>query len=165
MVSKDAVFVPSFTFAATAEVLPGVGATPVFVDIDLNTCNLGLDSFRRAIEHSKKRGLRPAALTPADLFGLPANYPKLQAVANEEGIVLIGDSAQGWGGSIEGRKTGRFVHVNTRSFFSAKPLGCYGDGGAIFTDDQDLASLLKGLRLHGKGKEKYDNVRIGVNSR
>jgi len=161
----DAVFVPSFTFAATAEVVPCMGATPVFVDIDPATYNMDAASLRRAIAHARELNLRPAAVIPVDLFGLPADYPALQAIADEENIVLISDSAQGWGGTINGRMTGTFGRVTTTSFFPAKPLGCYGDGGAIFTDDADLAAHLDSLRVHGKGIEKYDNVRIGMNSR
>jgi len=161
----DAVFVPSFTFAATAEVVPCMGATPVLVDIDPVTYNIDAASLRRAIAHAKYLGLRPAAVIPVDLFGLPADYPALQEIADYEGMFLIGDSAQGWGGTINGRMTGTFGHVTTTSFFPAKPLGCYGDGGAIFTEDAELASHLDSLRVHGKGTEKYENVRIGMNSR
>ena len=161
----DAVFVPSFTFAATAEVVPCMGATPVFVDIDPATYNMDPESLRRAIAHAREIGLRPAAVIPVDLFGLPADYPAIEAIAGAEGLVLIGDSAQGFGGQINGRMTGTFGRATTTSFFPAKPLGCYGDGGAIFTDDKDLAALLDSLRVHGKGTEKYDNVRIGMNSR
>jgi dTDP-4-amino-4,6-dideoxygalactose transaminase len=161
----DAVFVPAFTFAATAEVVPCMGSTPVFVDIDPTTYNMDVTSLRRAIAHAKTLGLRPAAVIPVDLFGLPADYPEIEVVAMEEGLVLIGDSAQGWGGTINNRMTGSFGRATTTSFFPAKPLGCYGDGGAIFTDDADLATHLESLRVHGKGKEKYDNVRIGMNSR
>lgn len=161
----DAVFVPSFTFAATAEVVPCIGSTPVFVDIDPATYNMDAESLGRAVTHAKTLGLRPAAVIPVDLFGLPANYPALEAIAEQEGLALIGDSAQGWGGTINGRMTGSFGCASTTSFFPAKPLGCYGDGGAIFTDDADLAAVLDSLRVHGKGSEKYDNVRIGMNSR
>jgi dTDP-4-amino-4,6-dideoxygalactose transaminase len=142
-----------------------MGATPVFVDIDPTTYNMDSGSLRRAIAHAKELDLRPAAVIPVDLFGLPADYPAFQAIADEEGLVLIGDSAQGWGGTINDRMTGTFGRVTTTSFFPAKPLGCYGDGGAIFTDDADLAAHLDSLRVHGKGTEKYDNVRIGMNSR
>jgi len=161
----DAIFVPSFTFAATAEVVPCVSATPVFVDIDPATYNMDADSLRRSIRHSRELGLRPAAVIAVDLFGLPADYPALQKVADDECIVLICDSAQGWGGMIDGSMTGTFGRVTTTSFFPAKPLGCYGDGGAIFTDDADFATHLQSLRVHGMGSEKYDNVRIGMNSR
>jgi len=161
----DAVFVPSFTFAATAEVVPCMGATPVFVDIDPATYTMQADSLRRAVAHAKTLGLRPAAVIAVDLFGLPADYAALQAVADAEGLVMMADSAQGWGGLIDGQMTGTFGKLTTTSFFPAKPLGCYGDGGAIFTDDAALAAVLDSLRVHGKGSDKYDNTRIGMNSR
>ncbi|MCE0506574.1 DegT/DnrJ/EryC1/StrS family aminotransferase [Roseivivax sp. GX 12232] len=161
----DAVFVPSFTFAATAEVVPCMGATPVFVDIDPTTYNMDPASLDRAIAHARELGLRPAVVVPVDLFGLPADYPALQAIANDEGLSLIGDSAQGFGGMINAQMTGTFADITTTSFFPAKPLGCYGDGGALFTDDAETAALLDSLRIHGKSTEKYDNVRIGMNSR
>jgi dTDP-4-amino-4,6-dideoxygalactose transaminase len=122
-------------------------------------------SLRRAIDHAKTLGLRPAAVIPVDLFGLPADYVALQSIVDQECMFMICDSAQGWGGTIEGKMTGTFGHISTTSFFPAKPLGCYGDGGAIFTDDAALAATLDSLRVHGKGVEKYDNVRIGMNSR
>lgn len=161
----DAVLVPSFTFAATAEVVPGTGAVPVFVDVDLATYNMCPNSLSRAIEHARDLGLRPAVIIPVDLFGLPADYPEVSRIAEAASAVVIGDSAQGFGGSIKGQMTGTFGKITTTSFFPAKPLGCYGDGGALFTDDADLAVLLDSLRVHGKGAEKYDNVRIGRNSR
>jgi len=161
----DAVLVPSFTFAATAEVVPGLGATPVFVDIDPATYTMAPQSLSRAIAHAREIGLNPAAVIPVDLFGLPANYPAILDIAESEGLVVIGDSAQGFGGRIGNRMTGTFGAITTTSFFPAKPLGCYGDGGALFTDDDDLAAILDSLRVHGKGSEKYDNVRIGMNSR
>ena len=165
----DAVFVPAFTFASTAEVVPMLGAVPVLTDIDPRTFNMDPASLERAIAAAKKDGLRPAAIIPVDLFGLPADYPAIRAIAEAEGAKIIADSAQGFGGEIAGengaRMTGTFGDVTTTSFFPAKPLGCYGDGGALFTDDDGLAALLDSLRVHGKGSEKYDNVRIGVNSR
>ena len=161
----DAVFIPSFTFAATAEVVPCMGATPVFVDIDPTTYTMDPASLERSITHSKALGLRPAAVVPVDLFGLPADYAKIEFIAQMHGLTVICDSAQGWGGTIGERMTGTFGHITTTSFFPAKPLGCYGDGGAIFTDDAEMAALLDSLRVHGKGEEKYDNVRIGMNSR
>jgi len=161
----DAVLVPSFTFAATAEVVPGLGATPVFVDIDPATYTMAPQSLSRAIAHAREIGLNPAAVIPVDLFGLPANYPAILDIAESEGLVVIGDSAQGFGARIGNRMTGTFGAITTTSFFPAKPLGCYGDGGALFTDDDDLAAILDSLRVHGKGSEKYDNVRIGMNSR
>ena len=161
----DAVFVPSFTFAATAEVVPFVGATPVFVDSHDDTFNLDVASLKRAVAEARARGLRPRVVIPVDLFGLPADMPAIEAAAAEEGLEIICDSAQGFGGTIDGRMTGTFGRVTTTSFFPAKPLGCYGDGGALLTDDGDLAKLLDSLRVHGKGSDKYDNVRIGTNSR
>jgi dTDP-4-amino-4,6-dideoxygalactose transaminase len=161
----DAVFVPSFTFAATAEVIPSLVATPVFVDIDPTTYNMDPASLKRAIDHAKTLGLKPAVVIPVDLFGLPANYPAITEIVAHEGLRMIGDSAQGFGGLVNGQMTGSFGDITTTSFFPAKPLGCYGDGGALFTDDNDLAKLLDSLRIHGKGSEKYDNVRIGMNSR
>lgn len=161
----DAVFVPSFTFAATAEVVPGLGATPFFVDIDTRTYNMAPESLSSSILRARKLGLKPAVVIPVDLFGLPADYPAIQKIADEEGLAIIGDSAQGFGGSIDNQMTGTFGRITTTSFFPAKPLGCYGDGGALFTDDDSLYILLDSLRVHGKGREKYDNVRIGMNSR
>ena len=161
----DAVFVPSFTFAATAEIVPCMGATPVFVEVDPVSFNMDPDSLSRAIAHAKELGLRPAVVIPVDLFGLPADYDAITAIAEAEGLKMIGDSAQGFGGVYRGKTTGSFGDLATTSFFPAKPLGCYGDGGAMFTDDDDLAELLISLRFHGKGDYKYNNVRIGMNSR
>lgn len=161
----DAVFVPSFTFAATAEVVPGTGATPVFVEVDPVSFNMDPESLTRTIAHAKDLGLTPSVVIPVDLFGLPADYDALTAIAKAEGLKMIGDSAQGFGGVYRGRTTGSFGDITTTSFFPAKPLGCYGDGGALFTDDDDLAELLISLRFHGKGDYKYNNVRIGMNSR
>lgn len=161
----DAVFVPSFTFASTIEVVPHLGATPFLVDIDLKTFNMCPQSLQRSVEAAKKAGLRPAIVIPVDLFGLPADYRVIAQLALDHDMKIIGDSAQGFGGTIDGKMTGTFADITTTSFFPAKPLGCYGDGGAMFTDNDDLAVLLDSLRVHGKGTEKYDNVRIGVNSR
>lgn len=161
----DAVFVPSFTFAATAEVVPLVGATPVFVDCRPDTFNMDAESLKRAIVHARSLGLKPACVIPVDLFGLPADYDVLLAIAREEGLRVIGDSAQGFGGMYKGRMTGSICEITTTSFFPAKPLGCYGDGGAIFTNDDELAALLDSLRIHGKGSHKYYNERVGLNSR
>ena len=161
----DAVLVPTFTFAATAEVVPFVGATPVFVDSDESTFNMDPASLQRAIGEARAKGLNPRAVIPVDLFGLPADMPAIEKIADREGLDVICDSAQGFGGTIDGRKTGSFGRITTTSFFPAKPLGCYGDGGAVFTDDDDLAKMLDSLRVHGKGSDKYDNVRVGMNSR
>lgn len=161
----DAVFVPAFTFAATAEVVPLVGATPVFVDIDPTFFTMAPTSLERAIEHARRLGLRPSAVIPVDLFGLPADYDRLSVIAKANDLSLIADSAQGWGATYHGEKTGGFGTATTTSFFPAKPLGCYGDGGAVFTDDPELATHLRSLRAHGKGQDKYDSIRIGMNSR
>lgn len=162
---KDAVFVPSFTFAATAEVVPGLGAVPYFVDIDADTYNMDVASLKRCIAAAKSKGLKPRVVIPVDLFGLPADFDAIQPIADEEGMAIVCDTAQGFGGKINGRMTGSFGTIATTSFFPAKPLGCYGDGGAIFTNDDELASLLDSYRIHGKGSDKYDNIRIGMNSR
>ena len=161
----DAVFVPSFTFAATAEVAPLVGATPVFVDVLPDTFNMDPQSLIRAIAHARELGLNPACVIPVDLFGLPADYNTLIAIAREHSLKVIGDSAQGWGGVYHDRVTGSLCDISTTSFFPAKPLGCYGDGGALFTDDDELAMLIDSYRVHGKGSHKYYNERIGINSR
>jgi dTDP-4-amino-4,6-dideoxygalactose transaminase len=161
----DAVFCPSFTFAATAEIVPHVGATPVFVDVDPSTFNICAESLKRAIVHARELGLRPAGVIPVDLFGLAADYDVIEMIARETGMWIIGDSAQGFGANYHGRITGSIGDIATTSFFPAKPLGCYGDGGAVFTNNDELAALIGSLRVHGKGTDKYDNVRIGVNSR
>ncbi|MEP5152715.1 DegT/DnrJ/EryC1/StrS aminotransferase family protein [Planktotalea sp.] len=163
--SGDAVFCPSFTFAATAEVVPCMGATPVFVEVDPVSFNMDPESLQRAIDHAKDIGLNPKVVIPVDLFGLPADYDAITKIVEAEGLKMIGDSAQGFGGTYRGKTTGSFGDLATTSFFPAKPLGCYGDGGALFTDDDDIAELLISLRFHGKGDYKYNNVRIGMNSR
>lgn len=161
----DAVFVPSFTFAATAEVVPFLNATPVFVDCLPDTFNMDPASLERAIAHAREEGLNPACVIPVDLFGLPADYDRILGIARENGLKVIGDSAQGFGGTYHGRMTGTLCDITTTSFFPAKPLGCYGDGGAVFTDDDELAALLDSFRIHGKGSHKYFNERVGMNSR
>lgn len=161
----DAVLVPSFTFAATAEVVALVNATPVFVDVLPDTFNMDPDSLRRGVEAAKAAGLRPACVIPVDLFGLPADYDALIAVARDNGLGVIGDSAQGFGAHYHGRVTGSLCDISTTSFFPAKPLGCYGDGGAVFTDSDELAELIVSLRNHGQGSHRYLNVRVGLNSR
>ena len=161
----DAVFVPSFTFAATAEVIPQLQATPVFVDVDERTFNMDANSLKQSIVWAKQQGLNPAVVIPVDMFGLPADYDTIQEIASENSMKIIGDSAQGFGGTYKGRTTGTLADITTTSFFPAKPLGCYGDGGALFTNDPEIADLLNSFRVHGKGKEKYDNVRLGMNSR
>ncbi len=162
----DAVFVPSFTFAATAEVVALVGATPVFVDILDDSFNIDPASLDAAISAVLAEGqLRPAAVIPVDLFGQPADYDLLQPIADAHGLRLLSDAAQSFGATLRGRRAGSFGDAASTSFFPAKPLGCYGDGGAIFTDDDDLVATLRSLRVHGQGSDKYDNVRIGMNGR
>lgn len=161
----DAVFVPSFTFAATAEVVAWVGATPVFVDSRADTFNIDPDNFEAAIDTAKKSGLNPVAVIPVDLFGQPADYDAIEAIAKANGLWIMADAAQSFGASYRGRKVGNIGDIATTSFFPAKPLGCYGDGGAVFTNDDDVAAVLKSLRVHGQGSDKYDNVRIGMNAR
>ncbi len=162
----DAVFCPTFTFFATAEAPAFFGATPVFVDSDRKTFNICPIDLEKRIEETLSDGkLTPKAIVAVDLFGLPANYPELERIAKKYGLKLIEDAAQGFGGSIDGKKAGSFGDIATTSFFPAKPLGCYGDGGAIFTNNDDLAELARSYRVHGKGTDKYDNIRIGMNSR
>lgn len=162
----DAIFVPDFTFFATAEVVALRGATPIFVDVDEDTFNMDYKDLENKIkEVVKENVLNPKAIIPVDLFGLPANYPEIEKIANKYNLRILEDGAQGFGGSINGKKACSFGDAATTSFFPAKPLGCYGDGGAIFTNNDELANLVKSLAVHGKGKDKYDNVRIGVNSR
>jgi len=161
----DAVICPAFTFCATAEVVVLVGATPVFADVDADTFNLSATSVQRAVATAKRHGLKPKALITVDLFGLPADYDALLAVAKAEGLFVLDDAAQGFGAAYKGRKLGTIAPATATSFFPAKPLGCYGDGGAILTDDAGLVEVLKSLRVHGQGADKYDNVRIGMTSR
>lgn len=162
----DAVFCPTFTFFATAETIAFENATPVFVDSDevtFNICPIDLEKRIKAVIADGK--LIPKAIIAVDLFGLPANYPEIEKIAKKYNLKLIEDAAQGFGGSINGKKAGSFGDIATTSFFPAKPLGCYGDGGAIFTNNDDYAELIRSYRVHGKGTDKYDNIRIGVNSR
>lgn len=161
----DAVFVPAFTFPSTPEVVALLGATPVFVDVDPDTFNLDPDSLGAAIAASREAGLTPAAVIAVDLYGLPADYDAISPLAASEGLRLIGDAAQSFGGSLDGQPVGTLSDVTATSFFPAKPLGCYGDGGAVLTDDDDLADVLRSLRVHGQGSSKYDVVRVGINGR
>jgi len=162
----DAVFVPDFTFFATAEVVSLEGATPVFVDVDADTFNIDPVSLENSIKKTiKEKKLKPRVITTVDLFGLPANYPEIRKIADKYNLLILEDGAQGFGGSINGKMACSFGDISTTSFFPAKPLGCYGDGGAVFTDNEEWASIIDSLRVHGKGSFKYDNVRIGVNSR
>lgn len=162
----DVVFVPDFTFFSSGEVVSLAGGTPVFVDVDKRTFNISAGSLEKAILKVKEEGkLRPVAVVAVDLFGLPADFEALRKVADKYDIKILEDGAQGFGGEINGKKACSFGDISTTSFFPAKPLGCYGDGGAVFTDDDDFAALADSIRVHGKGSMKYDNVRIGLNSR
>ncbi|MCL2099078.1 MAG: DegT/DnrJ/EryC1/StrS family aminotransferase [Oscillospiraceae bacterium] len=162
----DAVFVPAFTFMSTAEVVSLRGAAPVFTDIDINTFNMDSNSLEEAVQNVIKQGrLTPRAVIPVDLFGLPADYEKILPVAKKYNLLVLEDAAQGFGGAVNGKKACSFGEVSALSFFPSKPLGCYGDGGAVFTDDEEIYSILVSIRVHGKGTDKYDNVRVGLNSR
>jgi len=163
----DAVFTTPFTFISTAEVITLLGATPVFVDIDKSTYNIDPAAFEAALEcySGPDSPLKPRGVIPVDLFGLAADYNPIEAIAKKHGMFVLEDAAQGFGAVYDGRRAGSFGDVATTSFFPAKPLGCYGDGGAIFCDDDELAEKLKSIRVHGKGSHKYDNVRIGLNGR
>jgi dTDP-4-amino-4,6-dideoxygalactose transaminase len=161
----DAVLCPSFTFAATAEVVALVGATPLFVDVLPNTFNMDPASLRLGIERARQLKLRPVGVIPVDLFGQPADYDEIEAICREQGLWMLSDAAQSFGANYRGRKVGTIGLATATSFFPAKPLGCYGDGGAIFTDDPALAEVLRSLRVHGQGQDRYDNVRIGMNGR
>ena len=162
----DAVFVPDFTFFSTGEIVSFRGATPIFVDVDPITFNMDPLKLEKAIQLTIDEGkLKPRVIIPVDLFGLPADYEAIEAIAIKYNLLILEDAAQGFGGSINGKMACSFGDVATTSFFPAKPLGCYGDGGAIFTNDDELANLLESYRVHGKGETKYDNVRVGVNSR
>jgi dTDP-4-amino-4,6-dideoxygalactose transaminase len=162
----DAVFVPAFTFAASAEVVALVGASPVFVDVLEDTFNMDPFSLEAAIAMVKKGGkLKPRVVMPVDLFGQPADYARIEPIVTREGMRLLCDSAQGFGGRLNDRVAGGIGDAASTSFLPAKPLGCYGDGGATFTNDDELAALLRSIRVHGQGGDKYENVRVGVNSR
>lgn len=161
----DAVITTPFTYIATAEVIKLLGATPVFADIDSTTFNIDPLEIPKAILKAKQKGLIPRAIIPVDLFGLPADYEVIEKIAHENNLFVLEDAAQGFGGEINGKKAGSFGDCASTSFFPAKPLGCYGDGGAIFTNDIELANIMKSIRVHGGGVDKYDNVRIGLNGR
>ena len=162
----DAVLVPSFTYTATAEVILVLGARPIFVEVDADTFNIDCKTLPAAIATAKKQGLRPRAIIAVDLFGLPADWVALNALAKAEGLHLIADAAQSFGARMaNGDAVGTLAPITTTSFFPAKPLGCYGDGGAIFTDDDGLAQVMRSIRVHGQGTEKYETVRVGLNSR
>ena len=161
----DAVFCPSFTFCATASPVARTGATPLLVDVDATTFNMTAESLARGIATAKKLGLKPKAVIPVDLFGQSADHDAIGELARAEGLFVLDDAAQSFGATYRGRKLGTLADATTTSFFPTKPLGCYGDGGAIFTDDDDLASTLRSIRVHGQGSEKYDNVRLGMTGR
>ncbi len=162
----DAVFVPSFTFTATAEVILLAGASPVFIDVDANSFNLDLSDLEQKVAATRTEGkLKPKAILAVDLFGLPADWDQLNALAAREHLHLISDAAQSFGGMYDDKRVGSLAPVSSTSFFPAKPLGCYGDGGAIMTDDDELAERLKSIRVHGAGADRYEVVRIGINGR
>lgn len=162
----DAVFVPSFTFFASAEVIAMQGATPVFVDVDEDTFNIDVADLERKIEQTLKNGkLSPRVIIAVDLFGLPADFKAIRKLADKYHLYALEDGAQGFGGRIGEQKACTFGDISTTSFFPAKPVGCYGDGGAVFTDNDEWANLLESYHIHGKGSDRYDNVRIGMNSR
>lgn len=161
----DAVIVPDFTFFSSGEVVSAVGATPVFVDVLEDTFNIDPSQIAPACALAREHGLRPCVVVAVDLFGLPANYPEIRKVCESEGLLLLEDGAQGFGGAIGERRACSFGDISTTSFFPAKPLGCYGDGGAVFTDNDEWAALIRSIAVHGKGSMKYDNVRLGMNSR
>lgn len=164
--TNDAVFVPSFTFYSTSEVVSLEGATPIFVDVDERTFNIDAMKLEKAIKQVINEGkLNPKAIIPVDLFGQVANFPEILEIAAKYNLKVVEDGAQGFGGSINGKMACSFGDISTTSFFPAKPLGCYGDGGAIFTDDEEFYELMLSLRVHGKGSFKYENVRVGYNSR
>jgi len=161
----DAVLCPSFTFCATGEAVALTGATPVFVDVDEATFNMDVNSLKRGIATAIRLGLKPRAVIPVDLFGQSADHDAIGAIAEAEGMFVLDDAAQAFGASYKGRRLGTFGLVTATSFFPAKPLGCFGDGGAIFTDDAELAATLRSVRVHGQGSDKYDNVRLGLTGR
>ena len=162
----DAVFLPGFTFPATAEVVVSLGASPVFVDVSEESYNLDPAALETAIARTKREGkLRPRAVMPVDLFGLPADYPAIHTIAQRNDLFVLADAAQSFGGALGNRRVGTLAPVTATSFFPAKPLGCYGEGGAIFTDDPAHAKVLRSIRMHGAGDERYDIVRIGTNGR
>ena len=162
----DAIITTPFTYIATAEVISLLKATPIFIDIYPTTFNLDPSNIESAIDYAKQKNLKPKAIIAVDLFGLPARYRLIKKIAKDNDLFLIEDAAQSFGANISNVKSGKFGDVSSTSFFPAKPLGCYGDGGAIFTDDEDLAEIMKSIRVHGSnGNDKYNNVRIGINGR
>jgi dTDP-4-amino-4,6-dideoxygalactose transaminase len=161
----DAVICPSFTFTATAEVAVLVGATPVFADVEEGSFNLDPESLQRACATARNLGLRPKVVIPVDLFGQPADYDRIMPIAEAEGLFVLDDAAQAFGATYKNRRLGALAPATATSFFPAKPLGCYGDGGAVLTEDEELAQVMRSVRVHGEGRDKYDCVRIGLNGR
>jgi dTDP-4-amino-4,6-dideoxygalactose transaminase len=161
----QAILCPSFTFAATAEVVAWLGAVPIFVDCLPETFNMDPASLEFGINTARQLGLKPVGVIPVDLFGQPADYDAIEAICAREDLWILCDAAQSFGASYHGRKLGTIGAATSTSFFPAKPLGCYGDGGAVFTNDDELAAIMRSLRVHGQGSDKYDNVRIGMNGR
>lgn len=162
---KDAVFVPSFTFIATAEAVLLAGGVPVIVDVEKNTFNMDPNDLKKAILDAKKEGLNPKIVVPVDLFGCPANYSEIIKIAKENNMKVVGDGCQSFGASLNNKKVGSLADITATSFFPAKPLGCYGDGGALFTDNLEYFDLMRSFRVHGMGTDRYENVRIGINGR
>lgn len=163
--SGDAVICPSFTFCATAEVVALLGATPVFADVDADTFNINPKSAEAAIARAEKLGLETKAIMPVDLFGLSADHEAIAKLADEHGLFVLDDACQGFGATFKGKQVASFGLASATSFFPAKPLGCYGDGGAIFTNDDALAAIIKSIRVHGAGSDRYDNIRVGITGR
>lgn len=161
----DAILCPSFTFAATAEVVAWLGATPIFVDVRDDTFNMDIESLEAGLRTAREKGLKPVGVIPVDLFGQPADYDLIEPFCEREGLWILSDAAQSFGATYKGRKIGTIGLATSTSFFPAKPLGCYGDGGAVFTDSDELAEVMVSLRIHGQGTDKYENVRVGMNGR
>src|SRR5580693_5636687 len=161
----DAVICPAFTFHATAEQVALLGATPVFADVQAETFNIDPESLERAVATAKARGLKPRAIIPVDLFGLPADHDAIAHIAEKHGLLILDDAAQSFGATYRGRKLGSLATATATSFFPAKPLGCYGDGGAVFTNDDALAARIRSLRVHGEGADRSEAVRIGITGR
>jgi dTDP-4-amino-4,6-dideoxygalactose transaminase len=161
----DAILCPSFTFAATAEVVAFLGATPIFIDVREDTFNMDIASLEAGLRTAREHGLRAVGVIPVDLFGQPADYDTIEPFCAREGLWILSDAAQSFGATYKGRKIGTIGEATSTSFFPAKPLGCYGDGGAVFTDSDELAEVLVSLRIHGQGADKYENVRVGMNGR
>jgi dTDP-4-amino-4,6-dideoxygalactose transaminase len=161
----DAVLMPGFTFVATAEPVAWLGAVPVFLDVLPDTFNLDPACIEQGVRTARAEGLTPRALIAVDLFGQPADYDAIEGICMHHGLWLMADAAQSFGATYRGRPVGTFGAITATSFFPAKPLGCYGDGGCVFTDDDELAEAMRSIRVHGQGQDKYDNVRIGVNAR